>query len=1766
MIKFTALNSNDSSTSQDGDVASVVTREAQEEEAFGLYRKALGQVQKENFSDALSTFKELLSLPFVQKARPAASDDGRGPLPPALMLKYVALKNLGSIHVQLGDTRSAVEAYLDAVEIDPSDVTVWFKMGKLALTLHLYPLARISFEEGLKCSPKHWLCLNNLLTVLYVLNDYQTCLHYTAKALKLDPGYTKALALRDVIYKEHPALKDNEFFKDCDPSVFTHSASETEAAEVVREALALREKRRELYTPGKLPVLPLRKKMREFTWAELGQALLDLYTYVASVRDDSQVSLACRVDLSKNEAKGKSLLDTVDVVKKESPADSLQQTSGGNSTGDLVICINPPSDPTSQGETEMPQAEQNDPGMLQPMELGGLTEQLTVITREPTTAEDNSISRTALSGSRRGGKRKRLSLEHLDPSLKRRSARVRNTLRKTQESVNYQELLTPFLPSSLMSDGKDDREDSIPNCSDLNSDHTYGMTPNNSLQDDNAKAVCDSDSIEKMESESVQEFINEHKDKFDLMDLMYDYLHELSIRNHLLWPAPLRSIFVHVYDNLRSHIQRPSIFADEDEAESIRRHGLSTLVYCELVMDKIVVAKAKASPSISPRSPGNQLGPDFPSVQFAADLEFLGQMSVRQGVFKELWLSFALRSFWAEARFQMLSGEMEAAVQTLEDILRYIDQESKPDKELIKAEIVNCKMNSTITREIVQEQLESLQRCQSLEEVHRLFEQGRFQVVADLLIQTFKKPASKGRKLHAKANIPERHAQLILLQESLWNLKDYQSCLKWGEASLNEALSEFLSATTTGLRSDWSNTIVIVLSDIHRCIKQENGLLGCLDSTKLTRMAHNIIKLINVQMDVGDSCVEMAVPTVLPWNILYYILKYEEDKIQSLAARSDNKDEPENRARVDGNVDMSGAMPSSLMLLFTAHEYLGRRSWCTTSDGVLLFLAIDVMTNELARNSATAHAFKEDLTNGIEQCFYCLYGHPSRRGKVKHLQEHNARQVSLSWERTKQVFDFFKPSIMPEFDSYRTSTVSSELEVLLKRIASMVPPEQDPTATVDGVIAFIDGGTDKLPNIPSSDTFSPVVTQVYYLLGDYYFKNKEFGKAIRYYMLDICINPNRLDSWAGMALSRSSLLEQRINSCEPKNEGTISKRSVSSLRCFKHALEVDPSNASLWIEYGSLAYMLHSHISRQLKQRNQFGLSDETIDGLVRRKQELLETAKQCYESANRCEEEGTGNDEMWLNHYLLGKITHKMGLPPKVYLKHLWLSLEHLHDIGARYPRKIQYHSPPPLSIEALELYYKIHAFCMKYLLKYEERPAPKGELKVIWKYIQKAGTSPFARFEELTEESAASRSSSPVDDESTVRRNPKKRGLETDHDYFHHKKHNIGSRDNPISVDSPPDNNPELAVVKEILDCLVTVVSERLEAEAKQKTPAAVAQPAPEARQLPRESTENTDLEARKEALPGDKRRHLVGNVDDSWSKRGRTSSVPAPSPSAKQKAPDDQDPLRKLPEPELKQRLLKFCVYAMKECLSRFPQHFKSLHHLARFYSQSKYASNLQLSYDYLMDSGLNRTDMPTPGLFAERKNTNFFTGIWHTPGDEIDRPGSFATHMFRSIVLLIEILERRSDIDTMAYLVVQLSRKPEIEKKYLRDVDREYLALKVFKTAMSMASSRLDGLMNEEPPPDEHVLVTALLGVYKTWQVFHKAGVFQDEAGEILAESYKLFKLGEVDSSPPILDQAIMFCGRCIHRETLRAMEAAPNQDMFGYEAARSSMDFFFPGPP
>lgn len=69
-----------------------------------------------------------------------------------------------------------------------------------------------------------------------------------------------------------------------------------------------------------------------------------------------------------------------------------------------------------------------------------------------------------------------------------------------------------------------------------------------------------------------------------------------------------------------------------------------------------------------------------------------------------------------------------------------------------------------------------------------------------------------------------------------------------------------------------------------------------------------------------------------------------------------------------------------------------------------------------------------------------------------------------------------------------------------------------------------------------------------------------------------------------------------------------------------------------------------------------------------------------------------------------------------------------------------------------------------------------------------------------------------------------------------------------------------------------------------------------------------------------------------------------------------------------------------------------------------------------------------------MFQGRFNLRLFSsprlqGIWRIPVDEIDRPGSFASHMNRSIVLLLEVLSQLKDHDTLLKVSFMLQRTPD-----------------------------------------------------------------------------------------------------------------------------------------
>nr|XP_035123413.2 calcineurin-binding protein cabin-1 isoform X1 [Callithrix jacchus]XP_035123421.2 calcineurin-binding protein cabin-1 isoform X1 [Callithrix jacchus]XP_054095464.1 calcineurin-binding protein cabin-1 isoform X1 [Callithrix jacchus]XP_054095468.1 calcineurin-binding protein cabin-1 isoform X1 [Callithrix jacchus] len=1683
MIRIAALNA--SSTVEDDHEGSfkshkTQTKEAQEAEAFALYHKALDLQKHDRFEESAKAYHELLEARLLREAV-SSGDEKEGLKHPGLILKYSTYKNLAQLAAQREDLETAMEFYLEAVMLDSTDVNLWYKIGHVALRLIRIPLARQAFEEGLRCNPDHWPCLDNLITVLYTLSDYTTCLYFICKALEKDCQYSKGLVLKEKIFEEQPCLRKDSLrmFLKCDMSIHDVSVSAAETQAIVDEALGLRKKRQALIVREKEPDLKLVQPIPFFTWKCLGESLLAMYNHLTTC-EPPRPSLGKRIDLSDYQDPSQPLASSVVVT----PVNVIQPSTVR--ANPAVAVAEPVVSYTSVATASFPL---HSPGLLE------------------TGASVGDIS--GVDKSKKGVKRKKIS-EESGETAKRRSARVRNTKCKKEEKVDFQELLMKFLPSRLRKLDPEEEDDSFNNY-EVQSEAKLESFPSIGPH----RLSFDSATFMESEKQDVHEFLLENLTNGGILELMMRYLKGMGHKFLLRWPPGLAEVVLSVYHSWRRHsTSLPNPLLRDCSNKHIKDMMLMSLSCMELQLDQWLLTKGRSS-AVSPRNcpagvVNGRFGPDFPGTHCLGDLLQLSFASSQRDLFGDGWLEFVVRVYWLKARFLALQGDMEQALENYDictEMLQSsttIQAEAGAERRDIVIRLPNLHNDSVVSLEEIDKNLKSLERCQSLEEIQRLYEAGDYKAVVHLLRPTLCTSGfDRAKHLEFMTSIPERPAQLLLLQDSLIRLKDYRQCFECSDVALNEAVQQMVNSSEAAAKEEWVATVTQLLMGIEQALSADSSgsiLKESSSTTDLIRLTNNLIQVIDCSMAVQEEAKEPHVSSVLPWIILHRIIWQEEDTFHSLCHQQQLQNPAEE------GMSETPMLPSSLMLLNTAHEYLGRRSWCCNSDGALLRFYVRVLQKELtASTSEDTHPYKEELETALEQCFYCLYSFPSKKSKARYLEEHSAQQVDLIWEDALFMFEYFKPKTLPEFDSYKTSTVSADLANLLKRIATIVPRTERPALSLDKVSAYIEGTSTEVPCLPEgADPSPPVVNELYYLLADYHFKNKEQSKAIKFYMHDICICPNRFDSWAGMALARASRIQDKLNSNELKSDGPIWKHATPVLNCFRRALEIDSSNLSLWIEYGTMSYALHSFASRQLKQwRGE--LPPELVQQMEGRRDSMLETARHCFTSAARCE--GDGDEEEWLIHYMLGKVAEKQQQPPTVYLLHYRQAGHYLHEEAARYPKKIHYHNPPELAMEALEVYFRLHASILKLLGK----PDSGVGAEVLVNFMKEAAEGPFARGEEKNTPKASEKEKACLVDEDSHSSagtlpgpgaslpsssgpgltSPPYTATPIDHDYVKCKKPHQQATPDDRSQDSTAVALSDSSSTQDFFNEPTSLLEGSRKSYTEKRLPILSSQAGAIGKN--EECLENTEgFRAAEQGvqkpvaeppasacIPG----KPSASTPTLWDgkKRGDLAGEPVAFPQGLPAGAEEQ-----------RQFLTEQCIASFRLCLSRFPQHYKSLYRLAFLYTYSKTHRNLQWARDVLLGSSIpwqQLQHMPAQGLFCERNKTNFFNGIWRIPVDEIDRPGSFAWHMNRSIVLLLKVLAQLRDHSTLLKVSSMLQRTPDQGKKYLRDADRQVLAQRAFILTVKVLEDTLSELAegSERPGPK----VCSLPGARMTTDVSHKA---------------------------------------------------------------------------
>ena len=377
-------------------------------------------------------------------------------------------------------------------------------------------------------------------------------------------------------------------------------------------------------------------------------------------------------------------------------------------------------------------------------------------------------------------------------------------------------------------------------------------------------------------------------------------------------------------------------------------------------------------------------------------------------------------------------------------------------------------------------------------------------------------------------------------------------------------------------------------------------------------------------------------------------------------------------------------------------------------------------------------------------------------------------------------------------------------------------------------------------------------------------------------------------------------------------------------------------------------------------------------------------------------------HDEQWFYHFMLGKIAEKKKDPPNVYLDHYLKSAKFLYENNATYPIKINHSNPSNLAVEALEVYYRITAAIIKYLENHSKVSKQTG--KLFNRVLKELSSSPFAFNRAKINEDNLNASL--------------KRKLEKS---------------------APAEEN---ASKQQKLD--VQVSKEKPADEKMDETPNDVVESPKTVEALP-EKILDKNLEKVVDAASrrGSQESGVTTGTTTTSTSSSDSSSTDSDSDSETTTSEDDGKEEVFIDQDQI-DAIYKMCIKNLEECVSRFPEHYKAIYRLIFHYLHATGTTNsMDMCKQLLLSSYKTTLGNHIQGLFTERKNNNFFNGIWRIPSLEIDRPGNFTSHMTKCVIILMEVLKKISDHDTLLELALQLQRTPEPDKKYLNDADRKEL---------------------------------------------------------------------------------------------------------------------------
>ena len=700
-------------------------------------------------------------------------------------------------------------------------------------------------------------------------------------------------------------------------------------------------------------------------------------------------------------------------------------------------------------------------------------------------------------------------------------------------------------------------------------------------------------------------------------------------------------------------------------------------------------------------------------------------------------------------------------------------------------------------------------------------------------------------------------------------------------------------------------------------------------------------------------------------------------------------------------------------------DYLGPLSLCTLESGKLLTFLVSGIVDILFKgvpNKAT----NDQLCKYMDQALFCLYAHPSKKSKARHLVDHGISNVAFTWDQCLKPYLYLRPKKLPEYDDLKSASITSEVVIFFRRIIALVPDKHMVKARIKLMMKHLvdesqelempiinatvlrslqsTGDDDSSMNEAEIDEepFPAVLSDLFYLLADHYFKNSEFEQAIDFYLTDLSWNNGRIDSWVPLALSMNSRLESKINEMKNLVMTTelikqILNEAKAILKCFQKCIQLSPTSTTVRIESANFAYTLLSYCGRLMSDGDNIdSLSIDLFNSVDQLHPVFFEFSQRNYQKAleisTQKEVQGSLNtdnehDERWLSYLMKGKLLEKKKQPLLSTLQEYVKALQNLVGQGASVPRKINFNSPPDLTLELLEVYYRIHASVLKLELKQDLKYGRAEDLLKIRKILQ-----------------------------------------------------DVESVTNAVFPGKEAFNN----------------------------------QPKKEGHQ---------------------------------------------------QQCEDD------ITEEAVMSIIAKMCLKALEFVMQRFPQHFKAVHLTGHYYMRSSTYKDLKKARKYFwgLDGPTSRGNSQ-PSLFGDRKGNNLFNGIWRLPLNEVDRAGSFSTHMGKCVSNLLDLAMMTNDQAILTEVSVQLKKAPSSDQKYLFEKQRKSFCKQALTGLRKVLKARTDSYIKHK---SKETQLGLLLEVYQILVKLRKAYQSKDEAlAALMIDLYKSVS----SAASASFDEVNSFCSR------------------------------------